>query len=73
MITKTHQIPFNSLLQKKGEQFNYIDSFQAFITDPNQHVDVVKVLHLFMNSGPKWADHLMSLRDRIVVCLDLKP
>lgn len=72
MITKTHQIPFNSLLQKKGEQFNYIVSFQAVIADPNQHVDVAKVLHLFINSSPKWADHLMSLRDRIVGVFGLK-
>jgi hypothetical protein len=72
MITKQHTIPANSLLHKNGANFNYIDSFQGLIETKNLNLDISEVLHVFLISGPRWADYLMMLRDKIVGIFGLK-
>jgi len=71
MITKHHSIPDNSLLKKGGETFDYVDSFRGIIIDKKQNVDITTFLKLFSSSSPKWADHLLAIRDKIVVIFGL--
>ncbi|MBN1113470.1 MAG: DUF2867 domain-containing protein [Bacteroidales bacterium] len=72
MITKHHSIPDSSLLKKDGEAFNYVDSFQGVILANEQSVDITTVLKLFLSSGPKWGDHLLAIRDKVVALFGLK-
>jgi hypothetical protein len=72
MIVKRVEVPNNSILKRKGVSFDYVDSFQCLIYTNDRHVDITKVLALFLQSGPKWADHLLVLRDKIVGLFGLK-
>lgn len=72
MITKRAEIPECSILKRNGESFDYIDSFQSLMFTKEQNVDITKILKLFIFSGPKWVDHLLNIRDKIVGLFGLK-
>lgn len=72
MITKRKNIPGNSALQEANLIFHYIDSFQSEYIEQITDYDILKVGRLFFSSGPKWADNLMLLRDKIVGIFGLK-
>jgi hypothetical protein len=72
MIAKRGEVPYNSVLRRKGVSFDYVDSFQCLVVTNDRHVDITKVLTLFLQSGPKWADRLLVVRDKIVGMFGLK-
>ncbi|MGV8830141.1 MAG: DUF2867 domain-containing protein [Breznakibacter sp.] len=70
MIIIQNKIPDCSILKNEEKSFHYIDSFQSHgFTIKN---DVVSVGRLFLSCGPRWADHLMVIRDKIVGVFGLK-
>ncbi|ASB50569.1 DUF2867 domain-containing protein [Alkalitalea saponilacus] len=71
-ITKQNKIPKASILNKIEEPFNYIDSFCGFITTNGKKINKVDFLNQFKNSGPRWGDQLLVLRDKIVGIFGLK-
>lgn len=66
MIETRAEIPENSILKKNEGSFDYIDSFQSLIFTKERNDDITTFLKLFIRSGPKWADHLLVIRDKIV-------
>ncbi len=72
MIKKQRTIPIDSLLNKDDEPFHYIDSFQISVSDKNQDLDISNILALYLASGPKWADQLMNIRNKIGGLFSLK-
>jgi hypothetical protein len=72
MITKQSEIPENSILRKEETCFDYVDSFQGSIIIKEKNIEIADFLELFLLGGPKWADHLLALRDRIVGLFGLK-
>ena len=72
MITQETKIPARSLLKREEESFDYIDSFQDLFSEKGQATSLTKVLQLFVSGGPKWADSLLNLRNKIVKPFGLK-
>lgn len=70
-ITKRTEIPETSFLKKEENSFHYIDSFQGIIP-PTGQTDLARILNLFLFDGPSWADHLLTLRDKLVGIFGLK-
>ena len=63
MIQKTHTLPKNSLLKEEDTPHHYIDTFQLLLLNMQKTRSVNEMLALFLASGPKWADRLMTLRN----------
>jgi hypothetical protein len=72
MITTHSEIPKGSLLNKQGGSYDYIDSFQSIIDTEGRTDDISVFLNLFIHSGPKWADYLLAIRDKVVGIFGLK-
>ncbi|MBN1969887.1 MAG: DUF2867 domain-containing protein [Candidatus Delongbacteria bacterium] len=72
MIIKQNKIPDYSILKKEEKLFHYIDSFQSPNIIISADNDVISIGRLFLTSGPKWADSLMLIRDRVVSVFGLK-
>ncbi|WP_159518227.1 DUF2867 domain-containing protein [Sunxiuqinia indica] len=72
MIIKQNKIPDYSILKKDEKSFHYIDSFQSqnLIIRPDN--DIISIGKLFLTSGPKWADSLILIRDKVVGVFGLK-
>jgi hypothetical protein len=70
-ITKLN-IPETSILFPGREQFDYIDSFGGDFDDINNEIGIDEVTAAFLKPLPRWADSLMSLRNRIVWLVGLK-
>jgi len=71
MITTRTQIPESSQLSKSKIAFNYTDCFEGIIST-NHNPDITEITKLFLLSGPKWADNLMVIRDKVVGIFGLK-
>ena len=72
MIQKTDTLPENSLLKEEDTPHHYIDTFQLLLLNTQKTRNVNEMLALFLASGPKWADRLMTLRNKIAAALGLK-
>jgi hypothetical protein len=72
MIRKQTIIPDYSVLKKDEKSFHYIDSFQGQYLINDHDYDIIEIGKLFLTSGPKWANSLMSIRDKIVGLFGLK-
>lgn len=70
-IIKT-KIPQSSLLYPNQNQYNYIDSYEAIVSDKNETIGIIDVAKAFLKPGPKWVDTLFTLRNRIVSLFGLK-
>lgn len=66
MVTKRTEIPDRSILKNEERSFDYIDSFRSSFTDKDREIPITTVLKLFASGGPKWANSLMIIRDKIV-------
>jgi len=72
MIKKLNKIPDFSILKKDEKIFHYVDCFQSQNLTINTDCDVISIGRLFLTSGPKWADSLMLIRDKVVGVFGLK-
>lgn len=72
MIIKQSKIPDYSILKKDEKSFHYIDCFQSQNISISADYDVISLGKLFLTSGPKWADSLMLIRDKVVGVFGLK-
>ncbi len=72
MITKGKKIPENSALKEVNMASHYVDSFQSEYLEQISDYDILGIGRLFFSCGPKWADNLMLLRDKIVGVFGLK-
>lgn len=72
MVIKQNKIPDYSILKKDEKSFHYIDSFQSQNLIIRNDNDVINIGRLFLTSGPKWADSLMLIRDKVVGVFGLK-
>jgi hypothetical protein len=72
MIKKQAIIPDYSILKKDEKSFHYIDSFQGQYLITDHDYTIIEIGRLFLTSGPKWANYLMSIRDKVVGILGLK-
>lgn len=73
-VTHIHKtaLPRESVLNKPGETYDYIDIFEKDFSDPGKSIDTTKVALLFFTSSPSWVDKLFSLRNRIMSVFGLK-
>jgi hypothetical protein len=72
MIIKQNKIPEYSIMKNDEKSFHYIDSFQSQNLIIKTDNDVISIGRLFLTSGPKWADSLMLIRDKVVGVFGLK-
>ena len=72
MIVKRHKIPEMSMLKHEEPSFQYIDSFESPYLSVGAGFDLVRIGKMFLSGGPKWADTLMSIRDKAVGIFGLK-
>ena len=72
MIIKQNKIPEYSIMKNDENSFHYIDSFQSQNISISADYDVISLGKLFLTSGPKWADSLMLIRDKVVGVFGLK-
>ena len=72
MKISTTTLPDNSLLNNNPQKYDYIDSFQSEINDPNNKIVSSDVGKAFFSSAPKWVEALMTLRNKIVSVFGLK-
>lgn len=72
MVTKHTSIPEQSVLKHEEPQYSYIDSFRGVAQIGQQPVSVDNVACLFLTAGPKWADTLMNIRDKVAGVFGLK-
>jgi hypothetical protein len=72
MIKKLTTIPDLSIMKKDEKSFHYIDTFESQYVISSFEYDIISIGNLFLTSGPKWADNLMALRDKIVKIFGLK-
>lgn len=70
-IIKT-RIPEDSSLYANHSEYNYIDSYEGIVNDKNNIVNIVDVGNAFLKPGPKWADSLFALRNKVVALFGLK-
>jgi hypothetical protein len=70
-ILKT-TLPANSILQNNAIKYDYVDSFQGRISDPDHQLKPIDVAKAFFSSAPKWVDQLFALRNKIVAVVGLK-
>ena len=61
-----------SIMKNDENSFHYIDSFQSENLIIRTDNDVISIGRLFLTSGPKWADSLMLIRDKVVGVFGLK-
>jgi hypothetical protein len=59
-------------MKNDENSFHYIDSFQSENLIIRTDNDVISIGRLFLTSGPKWADSLMLIRDKVVGVFGLK-
>ncbi len=72
MIRKTTIIPAMSKLKNDEKSFHYIDSYMGQYLTNSHDYTITDNGELFFTSGPKWADFLMSTRNKIVGLFGLK-
>lgn len=72
MIKNFFSIPNHSILKSEENRYNYIDSYHGWFASDGNNTNLKEFVKLFISSGPKWADCLMSIRDRIVGLFGLK-
>lgn len=65
-------LPASSLLRLENKKFDFIDSFEGFITDKNDSINSQKIGKAFFTSSPKWVEKLMVFRNKIVSVFGLK-
>lgn len=64
--------PEKSILYPEHEKYDYIDSFGGFFEDRNNKIGIADVADAFVKPLPRWANALMTLRNRIVSLVGLK-
>ena len=72
MILKQKSIPALSLLKKDERLYGYIDSYSILISDKEDNTNLKNIVRFFLTCGPKWADRLMKIRDKVVGIFGLK-
>ncbi|MGE4433974.1 MAG: DUF2867 domain-containing protein [Bacteroidales bacterium] len=72
IASKRFDIPESSFLKNDQKSFHYIDSFQSQNVTIKTDYDIIRIGRLFLTSGPKWADRLMLIRDKVVGVFGLK-
>lgn len=72
MIHKQNTIPATSLLKKDEDIYGYIDSYSIWITYKEENTNLKHIVKSFLTCGPKWADSLMKIRDKVVGIFGLK-
>lgn len=65
-------MPSNSILKLHNHSFDYVDSYQRSFLDEMDRIDITKIGKLFFVCGPKWADNLFEVRNKIVRLFGLK-
>ncbi|GAB3650089.1 hypothetical protein GCM10028791_16840 [Echinicola sediminis] len=68
-VSKT-ELPQNSVLA--GILYDYTDSFEGELADPDQVITSTDIGRAFFTSSPKWVDKLFALRNGIVRMFGLK-
>ena len=66
------KLPDNSILRKKGYNYDYEDSFQCDCDNQQRNISLTKIAKSFFTSGPKWISVLFALRNKIVGLFGLK-
>lgn len=66
------KIKEGSLLHSDDTVYDYVDSFDYVIADPEDKIDILDVAEAFKKPGPKWVARLFTLRNRIVSVFGLK-
>jgi len=61
-----------SKLKNDEKSFHYIDSYMGQYLTNSHDYTISDIGELFFTSGPKWAEYLMSTRDKIVGLFGLK-
>ncbi len=69
-IVKT-QLPVDSILNKLGNKYDYVDSFKGQIRT-HRDFTPTEVGRAFFSSAPDWVEKLMGLRNKIVGVFGLK-
>lgn len=72
MVTQETKIPEQSVLKAEEQLFDYVDSFQSTFLGNEGNNDIIPIVELFVSSGPKWADTLLEIRNKIVKPFGLK-
>jgi hypothetical protein len=72
MIISRTALPNSSLLYSIDKKYDYIDGFQASFTDAKSNLTVCEVAKAFLLSAPKWVQHLVTARNKIVGIFGLK-
>jgi hypothetical protein len=72
MLEKQNRIPDQSITKDDELLYHYVDSFRSNYKSQGTEYDIISIGKIFFTSGPKWADYLMSLRDKIVGVFGLK-
>ena len=67
---KTCSLPKHSVLYHT--HFEYTDSFQGSFVDHENKITVTDIGKYFFTSAPKWSEHLIELRNRLVSIFGLK-
>lgn len=70
-ISKT-TLPEGSILHGGSHTFDYIDSFQAKFSDPENRIVPKDVGKAFFKSAPKWVEKLFNFRNKIALLFGLK-
>ncbi len=65
-------LPVKSILKTDENQFDYVDSFQGNFVDKNGNIGSTEIGKYFFESGPKWVDKLLTLRNILVRPFGLK-
>ena len=64
-------LPSKSTLNNQ-QKYDYVDSFETEISDPNNKITSSDVGKAFFSSAPKWVENLMNLRNKIAIIFGLK-
>nr|WP_315035572.1 DUF2867 domain-containing protein [uncultured Chryseobacterium sp.] len=72
MKIKKIEFPNHSILSKKKESFDYVDSFEGSLTSKTRNVKIEEIGKAFFTSGPKWGKKMFALRNKAVALLGLK-
>lgn len=71
-MAKKASIPSDSVLNTIGMKYDYFDSYQDSINDPENNISPTDITKAFFNGGPKWVGKLLNVRNKIVSVFGLK-
>ncbi|MGN6493299.1 MAG: DUF2867 domain-containing protein [Agriterribacter sp.] len=70
-IRKT-QFPRESILNNERKKYHYTDSYQSGFVSSQNNIGPTDIGKAFFSGGPKWVEHLFSVRNKIVKLFGLK-